>query len=140
MKPKTLKRLIKVFKSKEDDLSIRLRSINEQLAQLSETIILWNEQIDRIEAQFVSTLQNGGESSKLLHLLKQKNILSTLLSSLSLQMEDLNRDFDELAEELKREHNKNRMLESKLNQEQQNEALAEERILEIELLERWQKN
>ena len=139
MKLKSLKKLIRISKIKENDLSTRLRSIAKQLDGLESSIHRWREHLERVEIEIMEKLQRGIDGKNLQHLLRQKETLALMLSSLMAEMGELHSEFGSLAGELMQEKNRTNLIDEKKVKIERQIQRDIGRKLELEIIETWQK-
>ena len=105
----SLKKIIRVIKAQENDLSFKLKSISNQLDTLDEKILLWSDHLERIDTELKNILLAGSEIGTVMYMINQKKNLAEMLMMLHGQVNELNKEFDKIATEMKLERNKKRV-------------------------------
>jgi flagellar biosynthesis chaperone FliJ len=131
--------MVRAVKAQEDELSMKLRSIIQQLNTLSETITLWNGHLARAENELKLMMQSGIEGSQLNHLLNQKKALSGKIMQMSSELAELKAEFEKIAAKARKQKNKKKFLAQKLEKQKKERSRKIQQQIEMEILEQWHR-
>ena len=138
MKSTSLSKVIRAVKASQDEMSFQLRQVTAKLNQIERNIKEWNNYYNLILDEISDELKKNKNTDNLRVFTHQKQSITSFLTSLEKEKQVYAKEFEKIAEKLKREQNKVKFLKEKLKKQLSEEKKEKERNIEIDIVELWQ--